>query len=319
MMGAPLSYLQSNGAASAPLTALAWGLGLIAVLVIVVITVILIAALYRTRTPEVQDANGHYRVRRSGSGLSWIYIGLGVTIPILAICTVWTLAVLARVSSPPAPPPLTIQVTAHRWWWEVRYLDADPSQVFTTANEIHVPAGEAVRVLVSSTDVIHSFWVPRLAGKIDVVPGITNVTWLQADAPGRFRGQCGEFCGLQHARMGMEVVAETPANFAQWRAGQLTAPVSASAPVERAGDVFVSRCGACHTVRGTAAGGIVGPDLSHFASRSTIAAGTLPNDPGDLTAWIRDPQAFKPGVLMPQVPMSVSERGAVVAYLESVK
>ena len=325
MMNAPLSYLQSGGAAAAPVTALAWGLGLISLAVIAVIGVLLGLAVYRTRAPEARGENGHYPVRRTGSGLAWIYVGLGVSVPILAICTVWTLAVLGRVIGPPSPPVITIQVTAHRWWWEIRYLDADPARVFTTANEIHLPAGVPVRVLLSSGDVIHSFWVPRLAGKMDVVPGLTNVTWLQADLPGEYRGQCGEFCGAQHARMALSVVAETPADFRRWWDGQLTMPAGVvrtttqTTSDDGGGQLFLARCGVCHTVRGTTAGGIVGPDLSHFGARSTIAAGTLPNDTSHLTAWIRDPDAFKPGTLMPHVPLSTSERGAVVAYLESVK
>ncbi len=321
MMTAPLSYLQSGGAAAAPVTTLAWGLGFISLAVIGIIGVLLALAVYRTRAPEALGNNGHYAVRRAGSGLAWIYVGLGVSVPILAMCTVWTLAVLARVIGPPSPPTMTIQVTAHRWWWEIRYLDADPARVFTTANEIHLPAGVPVRVLLSSGDVIHSFWVPKLAGKMDVIPGLTNVTWLQADAPGEYRGQCGEFCGAQHAKMALSVVAETPANFRDWWDRQLNMPPSVAGTTNRGGgdQVFLARCSACHTVRGTTAGGIAGPDLSHFGARSTIAAGTLPNDTTHLTAWIRDPHAFKPGTLMPQVPLSVSERGAVVAYLESVK
>lgn len=324
MTAAPLSYLQSGGAAAAPLTMLAWGLGLISLAVVGIVGVLLTLAVYRARAPEARAPNGHYPVRRVASGLAWIYVGLGVSVPILAICTVWTLAVLGRVSGPPSPPTMTIQVTAHRWWWEIRYLDADPSRVFTTANEIHLPAGVPVRVLLSSGDVIHSFWVPRLAGKMDVIPGLTNVTWLQADEPGEYRGQCGEFCGAQHARMALSVVAETPVNFRRWWDRQLNMPGSAAgtateAAEESGAQAFLAKCGACHTVRGTAAGGIAGPDLSHFAARSAIAAGTLPNDPSHLAAWIRDPHAFKPGTLMPQVPLSASERRAVVAYLESVK
>ncbi len=320
MMTAPLSYLQSGGAAAAPVTTLAWGLGFISLAVIGIIGVLLALAVYRTRAPQARGENGHYPVKRAGSGLPWIYVGLGVSVPILAMCTVWTLAVLGRVIAPPTPAALTIQVTAHRWWWEIRYVDTDSARVFTTANEIHVPAGVPVRVLLSSADVIHSFWVPRLAGKMDVIPGLTNVTWLQADQPGEFRGQCGEFCGVQHAKMALSVVAETASDFQRWWDRQLSTPASIGATTtDQGGEVFLARCSACHTVRGTTAGGIAGPDLSHFGARSTIAAGTLPNDTGHLTAWIRDPHAFKPGTLMPQVPLSTSERGAVVAYLESVK
>jgi cytochrome c oxidase subunit 2 len=297
---------------------LAWGLGLVSLAVVCVIGLILLLAIYRSRVPESRDENGHYPVRRAGTGLAWIYVGLGVSVPILAVCTVWTLAVLGRVAAPPSPPALTIQVTAHRWWWEIRYIDGNPARIFTTANEIHLPAGVPVRVLLSSSDVIHSFWVPKLAGKMDVVPGLTNVTWLEADMPGEYRGQCGEFCGVQHAKMALSVVAETPRDFERWWDRQLNMPAGAGeATTGIGGQVFVARCGACHTMRGTSAGGIAGPDLSHFGGRATIAAGTLPNDTSHLTAWIVDPHAFKPGTLMPHVPLSPSERGAVVAFLQS--
>lgn len=320
MMSAPLSYLQSGGAAAGPVTKLAWGLGLVSLAVVCVIGLLLGLAMYRPRTPESRGENGHYPVRRAGSGLAWILVGLGISVPILAICTVWTLAVLRWVIAPPSHPALTIQVTAHRWWWEIRYLDANPSRIFTTANEIHVPAGVPVRVMLSSNDVIHSFWVPKLAGKMDVIPGLTNVTWFEADTPGDYRGQCGEFCGLQHARMAFSVVAQTPADFRRWWDRQLNAPDADGTPNDAAGgQIFVARCGTCHTIRGTTAGGIAGPDLSHFGGRSTIAAGTIPNDTSHLTAWVLDPRAFKPGTLMPHVPLSPSERGAVVAYLQAAK
>ena len=307
MSDTPLLYLHSAGAAAAPVTTLAWGLGVIALAVIVIIGVLLALAIYRQRPPEARGENGHYPVRRVGSGLAWIYVGLAVSVPVLAACTVWTLAVLSRVIAPPSPPSVTIQVTGHRWWWEVRYLDANPARVFTTANEIHLPAGVPVRVMLSSGDVIHSFWVPKLAGKMDVIPGLTNVTWLEADVPGEYRGQCGEFCGAQHANMALSVVAETPDDFQRWWDRQLgaqgTVPIAtpdAAGGGGGGGEIFLARCSACHTVRGTTAGGIVGPDLSHFAARSTIAAGTLPNDTSHLAAWIRDPHAFKPGTLMPR-------------------
>ncbi len=220
---------------------------------------------------------------------------------------------------PATRPQLTLEVTAHQWWWEVRYRDPVAGRVFTTANEIHIPTGQPVRVILSSPDVIHSFWVPKLAGKMDVIPGVTNVTWIQAAQPGRYRGQCAEFCGLQHARMAFFVTAESPAAFAAWRQGQLAAPVAVTDPAAVQGStVFAARCASCHTIAGTPAGGLVGPDLSHLASRETLAAGTIPNDPEHLEAWIADPAAIKPGVLMPKVPLTIAQRSQLVAYLRSL-
>jgi cytochrome c oxidase subunit 2 len=318
MTPTPLSYLSSAGPAAAPLTQLAWGLGGISVAVTVIVTVALVWAIWRRR-PPAPGGSALETAGSPGAGLAWIYIGLGVTVPVLAACTVWTLFVLGEVMHPASPPQLTLQVTAHQWWWEVRYLDPIAGRVFTTANEIHIPTGQPVRVILSSPDVIHAFWVPKLAGKMDVIPGVTNVAWIQAASPGRYRGQCAEFCGLQHARMAFFVTAESPAVFNAWRDAQLAPPSTPAAPEAAKGSaLFAARCASCHTISGTPAGGIVGPELSHLASRATLAAGTIPNDTRHLTAWIADPAAIKPGVLMPKVPMTPAERAQVVAYLQSL-
>jgi cytochrome c oxidase subunit 2 len=319
MTAAPLSYLSSAGPAAAPLTRLAWGLSGISVAVTVIVTIALVWGIWRRRPAPTLDASGLEAAGPPGAGLAWIYIGLGVSVPILAACTVWTLVVLGEVMHPASKPQLTLLVTAHQWWWEVRYLDPVAGRVFTTANEIHIPTGQPVRVILSSPDVIHSFWVPKLAGKMDVIPGVTNVTWIQAATPGRYRGQCAEFCGLQHARMAFFVTADSPAAFNAWRDGQLALPqASANPEVAQGAALFAARCASCHTVSGTPAGGIVGPELSHLASRETLAAGTIPNDTQHLSAWIADPAAIKPGVLMPKVPMTAAERAQVVAYLQSL-
>ncbi|WP_372783499.1 cytochrome c oxidase subunit II [Phenylobacterium sp.] len=319
-MTTPLSYLSSAGPAAAPLTQLAWGLGGISVAVSVIVAIALVWGIWRRRPAPPAGGSGLEAGGPPGAGMAWIYVGLGISVPVLAACTVWTLFVLGEVMHPASKPHLTLQVTAHQWWWEVRYLDPVAGRVFTTANEIHIPVGEPVRVVLSSPDVIHSFWVPKLAGKMDVIPGITNVTWMQAATPGRYRGQCAEFCGLQHARMAFFVTADSPAAFNTWREGQLAPPPPASAnpEVAQGSALFAARCASCHTVSGTPAGGIVGPELSHLASRETLAAGTIPNDTQHLNAWIADPAAVKPGVLMPKVPMTAAERAQVVAYLQSL-
>ncbi len=318
MSDTPLSYLEAAGPAASPLTQLAWGLGAVSVTVVVVIAVALAAAIWRRRRPPI-DERTLESVGRPGLGMSWIYVGLAVSVPVLAICTVWILMVLGQVLHPSRPPALTLQVTAHQWWWEVRYLSPSGGEAFTTANEIHIPVGEPVRVELTSPDVIHSFWVPKLAGKMDVIPGVKNVTWIQAAAPGRYRGQCAEYCGLQHAKMAFYVVADAPAVFAAWRAGQLSSPSPPPIGAAAAGAiVFATRCASCHTVAGTPSGGIVGPDLSHLAGRATLAAGMIPNDTEHLSEWIRNPQAIKPGVLMPKVPLTPAERAQVVAYLQTL-
>ena len=319
MTQAPLSYLSSAGPAAAPLTQLAWGLGGVSVAVTVIVTIALVWAVWRRRPAPAPGASALEPVGPAGAGLAWIYGGLAISIPVLAACTIWTLVVLGEVMHPASKPPLTLQVTAHQWWWEVRYLDPVAGRVFTTANEIHIPTGEPVRVILSSPDVIHSFWVPKLAGKMDVIPGVTNVTWIEAARSGRYRGQCAEFCGLQHARMAFSVIAESPADFDLWRERQLALPPTPTDPeVAQGAAVFAARCASCHTVSGTPAGGIVGPELSHLASRETLAAGTIPNDTAHLSAWIADPAAIKPGVLMPKVAMTAAERAQVVAYLQSL-
>ena len=166
---------------------------------------------------------------------------------------------------------------------------------------------------------IHSFWIPQLAGKMDVIPGQTNVTWLQADQPGTYRGQCGEYCGAQHAHMAMYVVADTPQDYALWVRDQLSnAAVPASEPARLGELAFEAHCAACHAVRGTGAGGILGPDLTHLMSRHTIAAGLLPNTPGNLAAWIADSQALKPGSRMPTLALSGPDLSSVVTYLQTL-
>ena len=318
MSAAPLSYLSSAGPAAAPLTQLAWGLGGVSAAVTMIIAIALLWGVWRRR-PARADVSALEAGDKPGAGLAWIYVGLGISVPVLAACTVWTLFVLGQVMRPASEPRLTLQVTAHQWWWEVRYLDPVAGRVFTTANEIHIPVGQPVRVILASPDVIHSFWVPKLAGKMDVIPGVTNVTWIEAAAPGRYRGQCAEFCGLQHARMAFFVTADRPADFNAWRDGQLAPPPApASAEVAQGSALFAARCASCHTVSGTPAGGIVGPELSHLATRATLAAGTIPNDAAHLSAWIADPAAIKPGVLMPKVPMTPAQRAQVVAYLQSL-
>jgi cytochrome c oxidase subunit 2 len=174
-----------------------------------------------------------------------------------------------------------------------------------------------VRIKLASDDVIHSFWVPQLAGNMDAIPGLTNETWIEADRPGLYRGQCTEYCGAEHARMGLVLVAEAPADFRAWWAHQLAAPAPGAAPAGR--QAFGMHCGGCHAVRGTDAAGSLGPDLSHLMNRGTIASGMYPNNPAMLARWITDPQSLKPGALMPAPALSAAERTAVESYLEALR
>lgn len=216
---------------------------------------------------------------------------------------------------------IDIRVTGHQWWWDVRYDDPRPDRTFATANEIHVPAGVPVRLKLQASDVIHSFWVPNLMGKMDLIPGWTNELQFTAAKPGVYRGQCAEFCGVQHARMALMVVAHAPAEFASWRAGQIRPAAEPAEPARIKGQqAFLSAsCVMCHTVRGTPAGGRTGPDLTHVASRRTLAAGTLDMSRGNLAAWIADPQGIKPGSKMPLSKLASDDLTGIVDYLAGLQ
>jgi cytochrome c oxidase subunit II len=313
----PLSYLTGEGAKALAILPLTKGVTAISLIVILIIAALILIAIFRVRVA----ADPHSLVQ-DVTPLRWIYIGTGLTVAVLIGVLVWTMATVAAVVRPKEAPALSLEVTGHQWWWEVRYLDEDhPSNVFTTANEIHLPVGKAVRVDLRSSDVIHSFWVPALAGKTDTIPGQVNSIWLQADQPGVYQGQCTEYCGKQHAHMAFTVVADEDQKFEVWRAAQMRGKAPEDTDTSALADgrqVFDTHCGACHTVRGTSAGGRVGPDLTHVMSRATIAAGTLPNTPGTLAGWIADPQHIKPGSKMPVLDISGLELQAVTTYLATL-
>jgi cytochrome c oxidase subunit 2 len=217
--------------------------------------------------------------------------------------------------------PLRITLTGKQWWWQVTYRDSVASHQLTTANEIHIPVGRPVLVTLQSADVIHSFWVPRLHGKRDLIPGYVNRIWLRADRPGAYRGQCAEFCGHQHAHMALWVIAEPPAQYEEWYRRQLLAAAPPADSVRDAGlkAYLGNSCVMCHTIRGTTSGGTNGPDLTHLGSRRSLAAGTVPNTPGHLGGWIVDPQGIKPGTSMPPNNLRPDELRALIAYLEGLK
>lgn len=312
----PMGYLETFGPRADPVTALAWGLIVLSCAVCAIVAVLVLAGVLARRSRAGEPAS----IRRGQGALAWVWGGVAVSAVALLACLVWTVQVLAAIDSPPTRPALTIEVTGHQWWWEARYLSDRPDQVFTTANEIHVPVGRPVLIKLASADVIHSFWVPALTGKTDTIPGRTNVSWLQADRPGVYRGQCTEYCGEDHALMAFYVVAQPPAAFEAWRRGQLATPAAPAAPqAVRGAALFQDHCSVCHRVAGTDADGVVGPDLTHLMSRSTIASGILPNTGADLAGWVSDPQALKPATRMPPTNLSGPDLHAVVAYLETLK
>jgi cytochrome c oxidase subunit 2 len=311
------SYMDATGTAGKHEATLGWWLTAVSCVVVLFVSVAVLLGMARHRDdPHLGDEEVMAR-REVKSGLSWIYVGVAVSVVILAISFGGTLVTLNAASRPRITPSLTIDVTGHQWWWEITYSQADdPSLGFTTANEVHLPVGEPVRVRLHSADVIHSFWLPQIAGKMDVIPGQVNETWLEARKPGDSRGMCGEYCGMQHAVMALDVRAESPEAFRQWaderRAGA-KAPTTASASAGRV--VFARSCGVCHAVAGTEALGRMGPDLTHLASRPTIGAGALTNSSEHLARWIRNAPGVKEGVRMPPMALTDAELRDVVAYL----
>jgi cytochrome c oxidase subunit 2 len=216
---------------------------------------------------------------------------------------------------------LEVRVTGHQWWWRIEYRDPGTGAWVETANELHLPVGRTTRVTLGSADVVHSFWVPNVAQKLDVIPGLQNVVDLTPTRTGRFRGQCAEFCGVQHAHMAFDVTVETPAEFNRWLAAEMRSAAAPADPIAARGLQIVSTgsCAMCHTIRGTQAAGRPGPDLTHIASRQSIAAGTVPMSRGNLQGWIVQPQALKPGTMMPPTVLSPADADAVSRYLAGLK
>lgn len=287
----------------------AWVLFIMGAVVLTVVVVALIVALFGPRK---------WRARLGGERLIWIG-GLAFPVVVLTGLLVYGLTVTARVSDAPQPGEMRIRVTGEMWWWRVAYLDDSGREVIQDANEVHIPAGQPVVFELESADVIHSFWVPRLGGKTDMIPGRRNFMRLQADRPGLYGGQCAEYCGGPHALMGLVVIAHDPASWAAWRSKQAQPAIATSFPA--GAQVFTaSGCGACHTIRGTQANGLAGPDLTHVGSRATLGAGILPNNQGTMAGWIADSQGIKPGNRMPSYPvLTGQELRDVAAWLDSLK
>lgn len=301
--------------AAARIARLAWFMVILAAIIyaIVILAGLIAIRRHRDRAPDSVDM--------SDPGVRWILIS-GILLPALVLGAIFVVAETALGRYPDPRPALTVRVLAHQWWWEFEYVLPQLHERFRTANELHIPVGHAVRLEMTSADVIHSFWVPRLQGKMDVIPGDTNVLRLTANTAGEYRGVCQEYCGAQHANMGIVVVADDSATFAKWLRTQMN---DAQAPTDSTRllgqQLFVTGpCALCHTVRGTEARGQVAPDLTHIGSRSTLAAGTIPNSIGNLEAWSTNAQSIKPGTKMPQVTqLEGRELRALAAYLWGLK
>jgi cytochrome c oxidase subunit 2 len=216
---------------------------------------------------------------------------------------------------------MVVRVTGHQWWWRIEYRDPVTGKWIETANELHLPVDGTARIELGSADVIHSFWVPNVAGKMDVIPGRSNTIFVTPRRTGWFRGQCAEFCGSQHAHMAFDVKVETPAVFGAWLKGQAANAVQPTDLASQRGMAIVNggQCAMCHVVRGGEAAGRAGPDLTHVGARRSVAAGTLPMSRGALQGWIAQPQALKPGSMMPPVALAPADADAVSRYLLSLK
>jgi len=283
---------------------------------IAVLAALLVAVVRGTRRSEEGSASPAERTLTRYVGAA---VGVTVvTLIALLVASVWT---GRRVSSLQASSATSIAITGHQWWWEVQYEDAVPSRRVLTANEIHIPANRPVVLKVTSRDVIHSLWIPNLQGKRDLIPGYTTALWVQASRNGVFRGQCAEFCGMQHAHMAFDVVVEPDEEFASWLDLRRQPGRDPPDPIGRKGrEIFMqARCAACHTIRGSDAAGQTAPDLTHIASRRSLGAGSLPNTHDNLATWIRDSQHVKPGNQMPPNPLAPEELQALVSYLETLR
>ncbi|HEX6740310.1 MAG TPA: cytochrome c oxidase subunit II [Sphingomicrobium sp.] len=290
-----------------------------AVMFVLVVGALFVALWHKRRADLTVE---HGRHQDEPAGFSRALAGWAILIVAgLAALTVASFFTDRSNAADAAHPGLVVTVTGNQFWWDVEYVSGDPSKSFHTANELHLPVGVPVEVKLQATDVIHSFWVPNLAGKQDLIPGRVTDIQLLPRRTGYYRGQCAEFCGVQHAHMALDVTVDSRADFLRWVAAQQRVAFAPAGPAELAGyRYFISReCSSCHNVAGTAASGTIGPDLTHVASRRSLAAGTLPMSRANLARWVADPQAHKSGNAMPTIPLSRNELAALTAYLERLQ
>lgn len=302
-----------------------WWLMFVVCSIVFVLVMIAVLLSLRKRTAEALDTLPPVIQPPEESERRRRHVVIGATTITVVILFVFLIASYSSGRSlrlnDPTKNGLSIGLTGHQWWWEVRYNDVDAGNIFTTANEIHIPVGVPVMFTLRANDVIHSFWVPNLAGKKDLIPGKINTMWLQADKPGVYRGQCAEYCGLQHAKMALWIVAEPQEQFNGWRQRETQQAMPPATDSQKRGQqvFFSATCVMCHAINGTPAGSNIGPNLTHVASRNMLAAATLSNTREHMAQWIKDSQTFKPGNRMPQHNFSDADLQALVDYLQSLK
>lgn len=311
----PQNTFDPQGPVARQLDRLIQPVGIIAGLVFLLVEglVVYVGVRYRRRSEDERPKQVHGNAKAE---LGWT-IAPAV---ILLVIGVFTVVTIFDINETPAGPGVVeVTVTGNQWWWEYEYPGLD----VVTANELYIPTGQKIDITLKSDDVIHSFWVPKLAGKVDMIPNRTNKMVIEADTPGVYYGQCAEFCGISHANMRLRVIAQTPAEFERWVASN-AAPAKAPDPEndpEAAAGAAAFRakgCASCHTVKGFAAGN-VGPDLTHFAQRDTFAGAIFDNDERNLRAWLRDPPEEKPGSTMPDLDLTEDEISDLIAYLDTLK
>jgi cytochrome c oxidase subunit 2 len=320
--GGPQNMMAPAGPAAQKIAWLGWFVLIPFIAVTVIMWVLVFWAAVRRR-----GSLAHHLPWNAPDDRRWVIVG-GFIVPVIVLATIYlvtlkTMAAFPMGDEEMAHHPAEIRVIGHQWWWEVHYLAGGVDQQVVTANEIHVPAGRPVDIELAAHDVIHSFWVPRLQGKVDLVPGTANRITLRAERPGVYEGQCAEFCGMQHAQMRLQVVAQPETEYRAWLAAQRQpAPATTADPLAEQGrNAFMAgACPLCHTVRGTAAHGTVGPDLTHVGARHRIAGGAFVNDSANLEAWVTDAQSMKPGSQMPTLhQFDGADLRAVVHYLQTLR
>lgn len=316
----PQSALDAAGVQASRIEHLWWLFFWICAVVYLTVLAVMLAAAIRRRKGPAPVRPEHAPERERGL-IRIVAAALGVTVVLLLVMLVGDFTTRRALRSLEPNDPLEIRVTGHQWWWEFQYQDPIPSNMVTTATELHLPEGRAVELVLRSADVIHSFWAPNLAGKKDLFPGRLTRLFLRADRVGAYTGQCAEFCGNQHATMRFRVVVDPPARFQEWLAAQRApAPAPMTAAQKRGQEVFLgTTCVMCHAIQGTPAMSHVGPDLTHVASRQWIASAFLPNTRAHLAGWVADPQRIRPGVLMPLNPLPPQDLRALLEYLESLR
>jgi len=314
---APQDALKPRGSVSRQLNNLFVPVFWIAVVVFCLVAGLVLFCIVRFRARSDDEApkqiHGHTRLE-----ITWTIIP-ALLLAVIAVPTVLTVFDINRIPT----NAMQVAVTGHRWWWQYDYQDtADPSKVlFSTANELHIPAGQKVVISLTSVDVIHNFWPPALAGKVYAIPGRHNRLVIEADHPGTYYGQCAEYCGLSHANMRLRVIADTPQDFQTWMQSQEQGPVQPSSADATAGlQLFTggTGCSGCHTITGISSG-LTGPNLTHFKSRSVFAGSIFDNTDPNLRAWLRNPPAEKPGSVMPNLNLSEDQITKLVAYLDTLR